>query len=359
MDRALSAPGKLFVSGEYAVLWGGVARVAAVAPRTEAYVRRREDARVHVCLEEGTLAGSVTPKGVRWAREVPQGFLFVARALDEALRAHGRASQGFDLAIAPSAVGPNGQKLGMGGSACATVLAAEGARYVLEERHDTLKLALLAHTLGQGGKGSGGDVAASFAGGVLRYRRYDVSPLVDASNGGRLGAALVESPSVDVWRLPVPRVAMAYAFTGESASTKVLIGQVEARLEEVGRRAFVARSDTVGQSVEEGLAGGDFRAFTEAVTAQHALLLELGPLETEAMRRVLSMASAYGCAGKLSGAGGGDGCILFAPDAEARAELCKGLEARGFHTLLLEPESGVRGETHVDARLRAWMDALV
>ncbi|RYZ40629.1 MAG: phosphomevalonate kinase, partial [Myxococcaceae bacterium] len=45
MERALSAPGKLFVSGEYAVLWGGVSRVAAVAPRTAAYVRRRQDSR--------------------------------------------------------------------------------------------------------------------------------------------------------------------------------------------------------------------------------------------------------------------------------------------------------------------------
>nr|BDT36154.1 phosphomevalonate kinase [Myxococcus sp. MH1] len=359
MERALSAPGKLFVSGEYAVLWGGVARLVAVAPRTHAYVRRREDARVHVCLEEGTLAGSMTPRGVRWERDVPAGFSFVARTLDEALRAHGRASQGFDFAVAPSAVGPNGQKLGMGGSACATVLASEAARWVLDERYDALKLALLAHTQGQGGKGSGGDVATSFAGGVLRYRRYDVAALVEASNHGRLSAAMTESASVDVWRLPPPRVPMAYAFTGESASTRVLIGQVEARLEELGRQAFVARSDAVGQAVEDGLAGWDFRAFSEAVKAQHALLLELGPLETEGMRRVLSLAAAYGCVGKLSGAGGGDGCILFAPDVAARAELCEGLEARGFHTLLLEPEPGVRGEAHLDARLRAWVDALV
>jgi len=358
MERALSAPGKLFVSGEYAVLWGGVARVAAVAPRTAAYVRRRADARVHVCLEEGTLGGSTTPLGVRWAREVPAGFSFVARTLDEALRAHGRASPGFDLAMAPSAVGPNGQKLGMGGSACATVLAAEGVRYVLEERYDALKLALAAHALGQGGKGSGGDVAASFAGGLLRYRRYDVAPLIDASNAGRLRAALAESPSVDVWRLAEPRVSMAYAFTGESASTRVLIAQVEARLEEAGRRAFVARSDALGQVIEDGLGGGDFRAFSEAVKAQHALLLELGPLETEGMRRVLALAAAYGCTGKLSGAGGGDGCILFAPDSKARTELCQGLESRGFHTLPLDTELGVRGEAQVDARLRNWMDAL-
>lgn len=358
MERALSAPGKLFLSGEYAVLWGGVARLTAVAPRTVAYVRRRADTRVYVCLEEGTLAGSTTPLGVRWERDVPAGFSFVARTLDEALRAHGRASQGFDLAVAPSAVGPNGQKLGMGGSACATVLAAEAARYVLEERFDALKLALLAHTLGQGGKGSGGDVATSFAGGALRYRRYDVAPLMEASNAGRLRAALAESPSVDVWRLPAPQVSMAYAFTGESASTRLLIGQVEARLEAAGRQRFVERSDALGHAIEEGLSGGDFRAFSEAVKAQHALLLELGPLETEGMRRVLALAATYGVAGKLSGAGGGDGCILFAPDAQVRAEMCKGLEARGFHTLLLDAEPGVRGEAQASPKLRTWVDAL-
>ncbi|TSC23394.1 mevalonate kinase [Corallococcus sp. Z5C101001] len=359
MERALSAPGKLFVSGEYAVLWGGVSRVAAVAPRTAAFVRRRNDSRVHICLEEGTLQGLTTPRGVKWEREVPAGFSFVARTLDEALRAHGRASVGFDVAVAPGALGPGGHKLGIGGSASATVLAAEAARFVLEEKFDVLKLALVAHTLGQGGKGSGGDVAASFAGGLARYRRYDVTALADAANTGRFNAALAESPPVDLWRMPVPRVAMLYAFTGESASTKLLIAQVEARLAEAGRAAFVERSDALGHAIEDGLGGGDFRAFSDAVKAQHALLLELGPLETEGMRRVLALAASYGCAGKLSGAGGGDGCILFAPDAQARDALRQGLESRGFLTLTLDVEQGVRGEAQADARLRGWVDSLV
>jgi phosphomevalonate kinase len=357
MERALSAPGKLFVSGEYAVLWGGVARVAAVAPRTAALVRRRADARVHVCLEEGTLKGSTTPKGVRWEGEVPPGFAFVARTLDEALRAHGRQSVGFELALAPSAVGPGGLKLGMGGSACATVLAADAARFILEDRFDTLKLALVAHALGQGGNGSGGDVAASFAGGVLRYRRYEVSALMTASNAGGFRSALQESPPVDVWRLPSPKVALAYAFTGESASTRVLISQVEARRDEAARQTFVARSDALGHEIETGLGGADFRALKEAVTAQQALLQELGPTETEAIRRILAIASSYGCAGKQSGAGGGDGCILFAPSTDARAELMKGLEARGFHSMTLDVEPGLRGEGQADPRLRAWLDA--
>ena len=357
MERALSAPGKLFVSGEYAVLWGGVARVAAVGPRTVALVRRRADSRVHVCVEDGTLSGWTTPRGVKWEREVPAGFSFVARTLDEVLRLHGREGVGFDLAVAPSAVGPNGRKLGMGGSACATVLAAEAARLVLEEKLDTLKVALVSHAAAQGGKGSGGDVAASHAGGVVRYRRYEVAGLIEASSVGGYRAALDGAPAVDVWRLPVPRVSLGYAFTGESASTRVLISQVEARMGEVGRRAFVERSDALGQQIETGLGGGDFQALCDAVREQHALLQDLGPLETEPMGRVLGLAAAYGCAGKQSGAGGGDGCILFAPDAGTRASLLQGIRARGFHTLELAVEPGVRGEPQSDEHLRSWLDS--
>ncbi len=356
MERALSAPGKLFISGEYAVLWGGVARVAAVGPRTGALVRRRVDGQVHVCLEEGSLSGRTTPRGVHWEREVPAGFSFVARTLDEALRLHGRESVGFDLAVAPSAV-VEGRKLGMGGSACATVLAADAARFVLEEKFDALKLALVSHAAAQGGKGSGGDVAASYAGGVVRYRRYEVASLVEASSTGGFRASLEAAPQVDVWRLPVPKVALGYAFTGESASTRVLISQVEARMDEAARRAFVERSDALGLEIEDGLGGGDFRAFSEAVSEQQALLRQLGALETEAMRRVLGMASAYGCVGKQSGAGGGDGCILFAPDAKTRDSLLEGLRARGFHSLPLELEPGVHGEGQADPRLRPWLDA--
>ncbi len=67
--------------------------------------------------------------------------------------------------------------------------------------------------------------------------------------------------------------------------------------------------------------------------------------------------STYECAGKQSSAGGGDGCILFAPNTETRAELMKGLEARGFLSMTLDVESGLRGEAQADPRLRAWLDA--
>jgi phosphomevalonate kinase len=357
MHRTLSAPGKLFLSGEYAVLWGGTARIAALGPRTTATVRRRDDREVRLLLEEGRLVGHATPRGVAWTTPVTPPFAFAARTLDAVLRAWGRETLGFSLAMAPSPTGPGGRKLGMGGSARAAVLAAEAGRYVLDARFDALKLALVAHALGQSMKGSGGDVAAIAAGGIVRYRRYDVSALAEASVTSRFDAALLAAPPVDLYRLPAPQLPMAYAFAGESASTRTLIGRVEGKLDEAARGDFVRRSDALGEALEEGLLTGDFPRVHEATAGLRALLGELGPLETEGLSRIVGLAELYGCTGKLSGAGGGDGCILFAPDPERRSALLEGLAARGFYAVPLQPEPGLRGETQPDPLLERWLDA--
>jgi phosphomevalonate kinase len=353
MERALSAPGKLFLSGEYAVLWGGTARIAAVGPRAAALVRRRADREVHIAVAEGRLSGAATPVGVAWPDPVPPPFRFVARALDVALRAHARETLGFEVALAP---GPTveGHKLGVGGSARAAVLAAEAARYILEERFDTLKLSLLAHLSAQGG-GSGGDVAAIFAGGVVRYRRYDAQPLLEAASTGQLGAALAAAAPVDLWRLPHPQAYLAYAFSGQSSSTQGLVEGVEQRVTGAARATFVARSDEHGQALEEALIARDFRGVSEAVGALHALLAGLGPLETEPLSRLLAIARSYGCAGKISGAGGGDGCVLFAPDDATRSALLEGLSSRGFFAMALALEAGLHGEPAADPELSRWL----
>lgn len=355
MQRALSAPGKLFVSGEYAVLWGGTARIAAVGPRTFAQVQRRDDREVHLIVSDGRLIGHTTPIGVNWGAAVPEGFRFAARAVGEAFRAHGRETLGLELALSPSPQSATGRKLGLGGSARTALLAAEAARYVLEERFDALKLALLAHALEQGMKGSGGDVAAIFAGGMIRYRRYDVGPLASASSTGQLSSALRSAPSADVWRVPVKEAFISYAFTGESASTPKLIASAEARLDEKGRQAFVERSDAAGLALEESLLSGDFGRLREAVEACRALLRELGALETPAAEQIIALANTFGGAGKTSGAGGGDVCILFSPNAQQQTELLEALRTRGFHATATPLEAGLRGEAVVDPSLRGWL----
>jgi len=355
MERFLSAPSKLFLTGEYAVLWGGTARIAAVPPRGDAYVRRRDDREVHLVLEEGRVRGYCTPRGVNWSQAVPKTFSFACHALDEVLRAHGREALGFEVALSsPTLRGE--KKLGLGGSARAAVLASEAARYVLDERFDALKLALLAHAQGQASLGSGADVAAIFAGGLIRYRRYPVEPLLQASRSGELAAALDGSPPVDLWRLPAPRLHLAYAFSGASASTTRLIEDAEARLRPEDREGFVLKSDQLGELAEKAILSGNFPALGEALEELHDHLKTLGPLETDAIARIVAIARSYGCAAKMSGAGGGDGCVLCAPDDEVRSAMLEGLNSRGFWAVPLSLEAGLRGELEGDRQLRQWLD---
>ncbi len=355
MDRTLSAPGKLFLAGEYAVLWGGEARVMGVEPRAHAMVRPRADRRVEVLLEGAKLAGDATPAGVRWHSAVTPPFHFVAVAIDLALRVSGTEGPGFQMAFEPSPL-VGGQKLGLGSSARASLLAVEAVRAALGAKWDSLKLALLAHADAQGGKGSGGDVAASFAGGVVRYRRFDVAPLLAASARGGLVAALEQSAPVELARLGEPVFPCLFAFSGEAASTTGLVKEVERRLDEEARRRFVERSDAHGLTLENGLLRRDFEGVRAGCGELQALLWELEVTRNDALTRILNLARTFGCTGKQSGAGGGDGAILFAPDDAAATQLQEALTARGFTAFPVQPARGLQGEVTPHPMLATWLD---
>jgi phosphomevalonate kinase len=264
---------------------------------------------------------------------------------------------GFELALSPSPQAPDGRKLGFGGSASATLLSGELGRFILEESFDPLKLALLVHGTAQGRLGSGADVAAVFAGGVVRYRRYSLEKLFNGSTSGQLSSALAQAPAVDLRRLPTPPLNLSYAFSGESASTPALIAEVERRVSPDSRARFVSNSDQLGEALERAILTQDFASLRQSVSELQGLLASLGGLQTEPLRRMVAIARSYGGAAKMSGAGGGDGCILFSPDAEAQRAMIEGLRARGFWCTPLSLEAGLRGEPHADEKLRAWLNA--
>ncbi len=357
MERTLSAPGKLFLSGEYAVLWGGTARVAAVGPRLHALVRTRVDRQVDVVLASGRLSGAATPAGVHWNQKVPEEFHFAATTFDLALRLAGTEGPGFSVAFESSPT-LDGQKLGMGSSARATVLAAEAARVGLEARFDALKLALVAHADAQLGKGSGGDVAACFAGGIVRYRKYEAAGLLAAAHRGGLMVAMEQSGPVELERIGEPAFPLVFAFSGQSASTTGLVSEVERRLDTKGRLRFVERSDGLGDALEHGLLRKDFGAVEAASNELQALLWELGVTRDEALERILLLARTFGCVGKQSGAGGGDGAVIFAPHEAAQRELTDALRARDIYAVAVSPERGLQGEVTRQPELKSWLDVL-
>ena len=313
------APGKVVLSGAYAVLEGATAVVTAVGRYAIADSRRPSD--------------WITPE-VHAALGVRDAPWFDASALRD-----GR-----------------GAKLGIGSSAA--ILVASLAALELEARgpldDGELQAAVFeparrAHARAQGG-GSGIDVAASTHGGTLLFRRegehVELSPI-------RLPERLV----CEVWT------------SGRPASTPELLGRVRAlaaRDPQQYRRWIDAQGDAAEQAAR-AFTGGQVAEAVAALSLQKECLAGLGEAAGAAIVtgevNVLDAQAQREAAVVLpSGAGGGD-IALYAAPAVPSAELVRlatevgyrrltdlTLEARGVHAAPFppgpEPERPTPRENH-------------
>ncbi|GAB4197343.1 MAG: phosphomevalonate kinase [Sandaracinaceae bacterium] len=287
------------ISGEYAVLEGGRALVAAVSRRAR------------VALDP--VDASVPPSTGSPCRD--GGFPVGADHPPEVLRTRERAEQAFgrvpmDLSLDVSSLRDGERKLGLGSSAAASVataaavVAAQG-RDVVSERLEILALALEGHRA-VAPEGSGADVIASTLGGFVSVAKdaegIDIEPLENA-------------PSF-VWRV---------VWTGSPARTSELVRAVRA-LATTDRARYercIGAIDDASRAFIEAFEGDAVGEGIEAVRRHHAALRALGeaanvPIVTPALDLVAELARAEGGAAKPSGAGGGDVAVaLFADDASA------------------------------------------
>ena len=298
-----SAPGKIMLVGEYAVLHGVGAVMMAVDRRVIA----------RVAADPGN----------------PSPFVDAACA---AVAAHtGRDPR--TIAVDSSALyHDDGRKLGLGSSAAVTVAcvacALRASGVDAPDRALVHRLAHAAHAQAQaplGASGSGADVAASTYGGVMVFSRpNNVRPV-------SLARGLVLVP---VW-------------TGQPADTASLVAAVEA----------LATSDAAAHraamtSIERAaIAFASARSAAEAITAvaegaiaAAALGAAAGvDIETEIHRDIAALAVRRGGAAKPTGAGGGDIALAaFATDTAAAAFRAD-LAAAGM--TVLELGMGVDGVT--------------
>ncbi|MGA3122150.1 MAG: hypothetical protein ABSF69_15415 [Polyangiaceae bacterium] len=272
------APGKLVLTGAYAVLDGAPAIVAAVDRYAIADASRRASD--------------------------PTAEVRAAFGVDPAPEVDVRMLQA-----------ESGMKLGLGSSAAALVAslavrALDRGQDVSEAsvRHTIFRAARRAHAQAQGG-GSGIDVAAAVYGGVQRY----------AIDGTR---ASVES--VD---FPRELVLKAY-FSGESARTSDLLARVRdarrVRPREVStlNAAMFAAAVVAAQSVRSGAA-----LFIQSVRQYGRLLSDLGgvadaPIVPASCAELATFAAGENAVFLPSGAGGGDvGVWLGVTSPSARFEV--------------------------------------
>ena len=227
-----TAPGKLILTGEYAVLDGAPALVVAVDRR--AVARRNATPRgsspflLAVAQEIAARRGASDPA----ARAALEISVDSTAFYDQTTARELATSVRLASAVAAPAVG-DASKLGLGSSAAVTVAATALA---LETAHasEILEIALAAHARAQGSRGargSGADIAASVYGGTIVFSLGPSELVSSPAGSGSLPIAseLANDPApwIESRRWP-PDVTLVPFFTGAPADTAQLVARVHA-----------------------------------------------------------------------------------------------------------------------------------
>ncbi len=351
MTTLATAPGKLVLLGEYVVLEGAPAVVAAVNRRASVQADPARSFSLSIpSLRIFAEAFSFVDGKVLFHDPALQAdlrlsyFCGISAAACEIAQQLGGQLHPVTLTLdttaffLPGAKGEVSQKLGLGSSAalCVAMLAAYlGVSSLLASflplslaanRNRLLAFAHLAHGRVQHMGGSGIDIAASIHGGVQRFewevekKTHMVHPLE-----------------------PLPDMHMLAVWSGTSASTSFMLARVA---------ALKARDPKLYWQIYEKLgiyanAGAEFWALRNSaalctvIDAFYETLLWLGeacetPIITAAHAAIRKQVQRAGGFYKSSGAGGGDMGVAFCPTAHVANRCAHRLKAKNHLVLPLE-----------------------
>jgi phosphomevalonate kinase len=267
-----SAPGKLFLSGEYAVLEGAPAVVTSVNRRITACITREN-------IPKSKIIKSVSQEAGNFFNRKIGGTAGRLPNIDI-------KSDGFTFGRI---------KLGIGSSA-AVAAATAGTLFewfglpVNENRYDILNVAIKGHMAYQDGKGSGADVATSVLGGTIIFLKGIQPGIIDKSS-----------------------IKIVFIWTGNSASTVKMVDKIKDFKRSslsLYDKTMTPLSDTANRLARAY--GEDKPQDIIDLTRQYSKQMELLgkaaqiPIVTEPMKIIASIADDYSGAVKPSGAGGGD-----------------------------------------------------
>ena len=354
-----SAPGKLYIAGEYAVVEPGHQAVLVAVDRF-----------ITVRITQAEDGGSADPAGhisstlyeaqsLTWYRRPEDGVVMVdkqfndyvvsaIRMVEQMVREAGGRLRYFDLDVSSELDDGSGHKLGLGSSSAvtvATVRAVAGFYGLPLDDLAVYKLALLASYAVQP-IGSGGDIAASTFTGWVGYTSPDRAWLrkeTEKTNARDGLSRLVtrQWPLLEIRRLPAPELRLHVGWTGAPASTPGLVADVQAgarRSDDAAYAAFLRGSEDCLDHLMRALEDNDPPGFMHQIEENRRLLRDLSrtsgiAIETLQLRRLVEIAQKHGAAAKSSGAGGGDCGIALCPSETNTAALCAAWEQAGIQAL--------------------------
>ena len=366
-----SAPGKLYIAGEYAVVEPGHQAVLVAVDRF-----------ITVRIAEAEDGGSADPTGhisstlyeaqsLTWYRRPEDGVVMVdkqfndyvvsaIRMVEQMVREAGGPLRYFDLDVSSELDDGSGHKLGLGSSSAVTVATVRAvARFYGLSLDDmaVYKLALLATDAVQP-IGSGGDIAASSFTGWVAYTSPDRAwlhqvsgaPGTGNSPGGSAGLSelvRMDWPLLSIRRLPAPGLRLSVGWTGSPASTPRLVADVQAHArgaQDAAYTAFLRESEACLSALTLALREDDGGEIGLRIQEGRRLLSGLSrtsgiTIETSQLRRLVEIAQEHGAVAKSSGAGGGDCGIALCPPGTDVAAMHAAWESAGIQPLDLRVHS--------------------
>jgi mevalonate kinase len=299
-----SAPGKLMLFGEHAVIYGHPCIVTALNVRLTVTVEESHERDI-----------IIDAPGVSDTRFISAAVKRVKKRLKNILPGLTiRTKSEFS------------SQYGFGSSSAvtvATIYALCGFSNMKASLQDIFEMAYQT-VLDVQGTGSGFDVAAAVAGGTLLY-----------GNSGKIFN-----------KIPINTIPLIVGYTGIKADTISLMSSVSKKRElfpEKMDRIFIAIEKIV-QEAKERIIERDWERTGRLMNFNHEYLRDLG-VSSEKLERLISSTKNAGAWGaKLSGAGDGDCMIAIAPESKKDAVKNAIQEAGGKVIDILSGAEGVRTE---------------
>lgn len=301
----VSAPGKLMLTGSYAVVHGRPCVVTAVDSRLWVTIERNGTDQFHLTAPDLGLSTYTKTLGELGSKDLPNAVRFIETLYKQFLETYPQ-----DHGISVTTKNEFSSSLGFGSSSAVTAAFAKAlvVLYGVEMSNQELFEMCYQTVLKVQGVGSGFDLAAAIWGGTIKY----VTP-----------AKVIEP--VQVAESELSRHILV-AYSGEKADTPTLVRMVNARLEtepETIQHLF----DEIGNTTDNAVLALNQKNWSQLGTAlnQHQDLTRRLGVSTPRLETMIQAAASSGSYGaSLSGAGGGD-CIVVAVDEESTPKVSKAL----------------------------------
>ncbi len=322
----VSAPGKLMLFGEHAVVYGKPCIITAVGQRMKATVELIDEPIFQLDAPDVNVSGYKKPMAELGKGNTPKGARFVEMAIKNFIT-HARPGLVRLKGIKVTTKSEFNSQFGFGSSSASTVCVIKALSELTGAKLSNQAIFKLAYktVLDIQGVASGFDVAAATFGGTIYYV---------------IGGKVLQP-------LTLPSLPLIIGYSGIKADTVTLVNLVKEKAKKYPK-VIDAIYNSIGFLVDQAkkaLLKGDFETVGELMNFNQGYLSVLGVSsgKLESMIHAARDTGAYGA--KLSGAGSGDCMIALAPQ-KTRKDVEKAIIKAGGQAINIKANvEGVRIES--------------